>query len=315
LKKISKFNIRTTFDKLQNNNNNQKTTDLIYSLQKKIFSENNAGNELSGSIDMSKLDVGDKRNDISKVSRGSGINNFQSHGTMNFGNQNSGIGKKPMNCQTSLPKKKISTFISMETIKEISNYKEKMGMTKFFQKIKNNLDRTLSHKNGDESIQNNTNKDSSSDDDSNENSEKENGNTSSKNRMIQKETTFEQNFKMQQTMFVNKIFKFGEGNNKKTSCYDSSMYDNHQSTKKKLIQNYINFDDNIEEVEDEQNDNESFRRNSQIVSKEMSAYTRIKSQLMKNINIDDISNKVVNNQKVNDINLNLLNLYRKKIMD
>ena len=35
LKKINKFNIRTTFDKLQNNDKNQKTMDLINSLQKK----------------------------------------------------------------------------------------------------------------------------------------------------------------------------------------------------------------------------------------------------------------------------------------
>jgi hypothetical protein len=35
LKKISKFNIRNTFDKLQNNVQNQKTVDLINTLQKK----------------------------------------------------------------------------------------------------------------------------------------------------------------------------------------------------------------------------------------------------------------------------------------
>ncbi|MBR2193782.1 MAG: hypothetical protein IJ910_10820, partial [Bacteroidaceae bacterium] len=34
-----KFNIRTTFDKLQNNVQNQKTVDLINTLQKKILNE------------------------------------------------------------------------------------------------------------------------------------------------------------------------------------------------------------------------------------------------------------------------------------
>ena len=37
LKKISKFNIRNTFDKLQNNVQNQKTMNLINTLQKKNF--------------------------------------------------------------------------------------------------------------------------------------------------------------------------------------------------------------------------------------------------------------------------------------
>ena len=302
LKKISKFNIRTTFDKLQNNNN-EKTTDLINSLQKKIFNENNAGNDFNSSI-ISKVETVDKKNDISKISKGSGINCFQSFNTMNFGNQTSGINKKPANYQTSLPKKKISGFISMETIKEIQNYKDNARMAKFFKKIKNNLDRTLSNKNVSESIQNNSNnEESSSEDDSNENDEKENGNISTKNGMIQKENAFEQNFKMQQNMFVNKIFKFGEGNNKRTSLYESSMNDNQEGTKKKLIENYMNMNDNIEEVDDEQNDMESVRRNSQIFSNEMPAYSRIKSQLLKNININtnDYSNKVLNNQKLSDI--------------
>jgi hypothetical protein len=154
LKKISKFNIRTTFDKLQNNNNNQKTADLINSLQKKIFSDN-TGNDLSSSIVMSKIDA-DKKNDLSKISKGTGVSYFQSFNTMNFGNQNSGSTKKTKSFQTSLPGKKMSGYISMEAVQEMSNYKDNMGMTKFFKKIKNNLDRTLSHKNGDESIQNNT---------------------------------------------------------------------------------------------------------------------------------------------------------------
>ena len=305
LKKISKFNIRNTFDKLQNNNN-QKTNDLISSLQKKIFSENNAGNEISSSIVMSKVDVIDKRNDLSKVSKGSGINLIQPFNTMNFGSQNNATNKKTTNFQTSLPKKKMSEFISMETIKEFSNYNDNMGMTKFFKKIKDNLDRTLSNKNVDEYIQNtNNNENSSSEDESNENSEKENRHTSSKNGMPQKENAFEQNFRKQQTMFVNKIFKFGEGIHKKESFYDSSMKDNHESTKKKLIQNYMNLNDNIEEVDDEQNDNESFKRNSQIFSKEMPAYIRLKSQLLKSKNLNDIdndnSNNAINNQKLNGI--------------
>jgi hypothetical protein len=83
------------------NNNNQKTNDLISSLQKKIFSENNAGNEISSSIVMSKVDVIDKRNDLSKVSKGSGINLIQPFNTMNFGSQNNATNKKTTNFQTS----------------------------------------------------------------------------------------------------------------------------------------------------------------------------------------------------------------------
>ena len=316
LKKISKFNIRSTFDKLQSNNSNQKTTDLINSLQKKVFSDNNAGNDLSSSIVMSRLGTIDKKDDASKISKGSGVNNFQSFSTMNFGNQNNNVAsRKSVNYQTSLPKKKISGFISMETIKEINNYKENMGMAKFFKKIKNNLDRTLSQKNMSESIQNNTNnniEESSSEDDSNENSEKENGNSNSKKGMSHKETAFEQNFKIQQNMFVNKMFKFGDETNKRASLYESSMNDNQENSKKKSILNYMNINDNIEEVDDEQNDNDSFRRNSQIFSKKMPSYTKMKSQLLKNIDINDNFNNFLSNQRISDLKQKKFETMKKK---
>jgi len=312
LKKISKFNIRTTFDKLQNNNNNQKTADLINTLQKKIFDDNNTGNELSSSIIMSKIESIDKRNELSKISKGGGANYLQSFNTTSFGKRNSGLFKRPSNYYTSLPKKKMSAFMSMETIKEINNNKDNMGMAKFFKKIKNNLDRTLSNKNNSGSGQNNTNNaDSSSDDISNEIGEKENGKPSSKNNMISKETTFEQNFKMQQNMFVNKLFKFGEGSNKKVGLYESSMNDQ-ENTKKKLIKNYMNIDDNIEEVDDEQNENESVRRNSQIFSREMPSYSRKQNKLLRSIKTNVNTNKRENNQKLNDFKQKKFYTTRKK---
>ena len=312
LKKISKFNIRTTFDKLQNNNNNQKTTDLINTLQKKIFNDNNAGNDLSSCIITSKLESVDKRKELSKISKGNVASHFQSFNTVNFGNQNNDLRKRPSNYLANLPKKKMSAFVSMENIREINNYKDNMGMAKFFKKIKNNLDRTLSNKNISDTAQNNTNNDdSSSDDISNENNEKENGNASSKNSIIPKETTFEQNFKMQQNMFVNRIFKFGEGSNKKAGLYESSMNDQ-ENTKKKLIKNYMNINDNIEEVDDEQIENESFRRNSQIFLKEMPSYSRIQSQLLRSIKTNDIPHNMINNQKINDFKQKKYFTMRKK---
>ena len=313
LKKISKFNIRTTFDKLQNNNNNEKTMDLINTLQKKIFDDNNAGNELSSSCIVSKLDFVDQKNELSKISKNSVTNQFHSFNTTSFGKRNSCLNKRNSNYFTSLPKKKMSGFISMENVKETNINKDNMGMTKFFKKIKNNLEHTLSNKKINESGQNNTNNDNSSSDEvSNENGENENENASSKNNIIAKETTFEQNFKIQQNIFVNKIFKFGEGNNNKPSLYESSMNDL-ENTKKKTIKNYLDINDNIEEVDDEQNDNESIKKNSQIFSKEMPSYVRIKSQLLKSIKTDDnIINVVNSNQNINDFKQNKFYTSRKK---
>ena len=309
LKKISKFNIRTTFDKLQNNNNNQKTADLISTLQKKIFDDNNTGNEISSSLIMSKFESKDKINDLSKISRGSAANHLHSFNTTSFRNRNNAI-KSSSSYLTSLPKKKMSAFMSMETIKEISTNKDNLGMAKFFKKIKNNLDYNLSNKNIHESVKNNIkNEDSSSDDVSNDFCEIENEKSSSKNNIISKESSFEQYFKMQQNMFANKILKFGEGSNNRDALYDSSIND-HENKKMKLKKNYLNIYDNIEEVDDEQN--ESIRRNSQIFSREMPSYSRIQSQLLRSIKTNINTNKDENNQKLNDFKQKKFYTMRKK---
>ena len=71
LKKISKFNIRTTFDKLQNNNKNQKTTDLINALQKKIFNDEqtNYNRNLSSSFMVSAIEPIEKKNESTKLAK------------------------------------------------------------------------------------------------------------------------------------------------------------------------------------------------------------------------------------------------------
>ena len=104
LKKISKFNIRTTFDKLQNNNKNQKTTDLINALQKKIFNDDqtNLNRNLSSSFIISAIDQPDKKNtEASKRSKGGNqLNMLHSFKTIN-------LSDKKQNTQNlNLPKKK-----------------------------------------------------------------------------------------------------------------------------------------------------------------------------------------------------------------
>ena len=106
LKKISKFNIRTTFDKLQNNN--EKTTDLINALQKKIFNDQQGTYNKNCSSSFMVSGIEEKKNENSKISREEGNNVLQSFKTINMGDKNK------------------------------SN--DNSGMTKFFKKIKNNLD-------------------------------------------------------------------------------------------------------------------------------------------------------------------------------
>ena len=291
LKKINKFNIRTTFDKLQNNNKNGKTTDLINALQKKMFNEDN-NNNMTSSFIFSRLQSIDKSNDGTRKSKGG--NFLKSFNTINTTNK-----KLSSNNNANLPAKKNSGIINMPRIQtqNVSN-NDNLGMAKFFQKIKNNLERTISNKNeksNDLSKRSNniTNDDesSSSEDDNNENgNEINNGNDVPKRNSKPRGSVFDQNFIKQQTMFTNKFFKFGGGGNNRVGLYESSMYENSGNTKKKFPPKTMNLNEDIEEVEDEyiQNDAEnSIRRNSQEFTRDMPSYTRIKNHLLKNTKTND----------------------------
>ena len=108
LKKINKFNIRTTFDKLQNNNKNGKTTDLINALQKKMFNEDN-NNNMTSSFIFSRLQSIDKSNDGTRKSKGG--NFLKSFNTINTTNK-----KLSSNNNANLPAKKNSGIINMPRI-------------------------------------------------------------------------------------------------------------------------------------------------------------------------------------------------------
>jgi len=304
LKKISKFNIRTTFDKLQNNNKNQKTTDLINTLQKKVFNDG-GNNDLSSSIIISRLESIDKRNDNPKPGGGSNfLKSFNTIGNLNRNNSTKNSGNI-----NNLPNKKNSVLLSVQTVQSnVNTNNDHFGMEKFFKKIKNNLDRTLSNKNeknpefSKRSINNSKDDDESSSSDEQNEIGKDDGNQSPKrNNMMQRGSIFEQNFRKQQTMFGNKVFKFG-GQSKNFGVYESSMYDSNQSPKKKYMNHFdLNINEDIEEIEDEEMVNETetgARRNSQEISRNMPSYTRMKSQFLRNIKTNEYRKK---NSKLSEI--------------
>ena len=209
------------------------------------------------------IGVEEKKNENSKISRGGGYNFLQSFKTINFGDKNK------------------------------SNYTDNSGMTKFFKKIKNNLDRTLSNKNDiSNDYSNNEIKEisSSEEDENNDNILNIDSNNSKKknnNGLIDgKENAFAQNFIKQQTLFANKFFKFGS-KGQKDNKYESTIFEDKQSKRKSIfVMNTFNYkiDDDIEEV-DEENQNETentIRRNSQDFSRDMPSYSRIKTKLLKN---------------------------------
>ena len=299
LKKISKFNIRTTFDKLQNNNKNQKTTDLINTLQKKVFNEG-GNNDLSGSIIISRLESIDKGNNNPKPS-----NFLKSFNTI--GNINRNISTKNAGNYGNIPKKKNSALLSVQTVQSTNQNvnNDHLGMEKFFKKIKNNLDRTLSNKNeknpdlSKRSGNNIKDKEDESSSEDDENDQNDMGNNDGflspkRNNAMPRGSIFEQNFRKQQTMFGNKVFKFG-GQKNNFGIYESSMNDNQPRPKKNLMNIYdMNIDEDIEEVEDEEaaNDPENgIRRNSQEFSSNMPSYSRIKSQLLRNIKTNEYRKK------------------------
>ena len=182
---------------------------------------------------LSRLGTIDKRNESTKFGEGSSF--LQSFKTMN--KSNTGKTKPTQNTtsgifsKTNIQKNKNSGFLSVKTIRgdNSNNNNDHSGMTKFFQKIKNNLERTLSSKNdgspdlSKRSAQKPKDNESSSDNEENEN--KENGSTEA-NKNLKKNrgsrgSILEQNFRKQQNLFGNKIFKFG---GKKNSL---GFYENH----------------------------------------------------------------------------------------
>ena len=266
LKKISKFNIRTTFDKLQNNNKNQKTTDLINALQKKIFNEdhNSYNKNFSSSFMISTVEPEKKKNEPPKGPKGNNkaTNAFQSFKTINVSNKN----------------------LNQD------NGGNNTDMTKFFKKIKNNLERSLSNKNDrSQDISNNNEiKEGSSSEEENENNENIlNGIENKNNNNEGKGNMFQQNFIKQQTMFANKFFKFGAGKGGKhfkNILSENSDIDVNSIQKKRqsiFITKNMNIDDDILEVDEElQNDAEnSVRRNSQDFSRGMPSYPNLKSKI------------------------------------
>ena len=184
LKKISKFNIRNTFDKLQNNVQNQKTVDLINTLQKKILNEDsnyNRGNSSS-------------TNDKPKNNK----NTLCSYNTIN-------IGTRSKDFVTSLTKK--GELNNLTTIKGNTQTNDKMA--KFFKKIRNNLELNISK--SDKNIIREVASSSSGEEDDNDDNKEDNSNDLTPKKGSNKE--FAENFAKQRTLFEAKVIKFGDGKN------------------------------------------------------------------------------------------------------
>ena len=233
LKKISKFNIRTTFDKLQNNVQNQKTVDLINTLQKKILNEDSNFNR-----GLSASSKGKKKNGLSS------FNTFNVTQRKDFG---------------SLISKKANELAHVPSIQE--NGQKNALMAKFFQKIRNNLDLSIT-KNERHSDKNVINEEKSSS--SLSESEEENKNNSKD--LVYKiisNNKFAENFVKQRTLFETKVIKFEKGKNRGSNFLD----------------------DNIEEQEDE-DDNDYPKRNSQDMDKNNPIYNRTRNSILKNINLE-----------------------------
>ena len=240
LKKISKFNIRNTFDKLQNNVQNQKTMNLINTLQKKILNDDS---NLNRGLTNSSIKANNK-------------NPLFSFNTINVPQRN--------DFGTNISKK-TNEIIHLPSIKE-ENSQENTGMTKFFKKIKNNLET----KNTKKSEKNIINEDNSSSSSSEEEDDKPNQKESSKD-LIEKNKggKFAANFEKQRTFFENKMIKFGKKGDK----------DN----------NYLN--DDILEQEDEEDNELYVRRSSQNLVKDNPFYERTKNSILNNINLENNLNQ------------------------
>ena len=289
LKKISKFNIRTTFDKLQNNNKNQKTTDLINALQKKIFNDEQNGynKNLSSSFMFSAAEP-ERKNEISKISKGRISGNFlQSFKTINVGGDKNKVGA-------------------------VNNISDNIGMAKFFKKIKNNLERTLSKKSNidkNNATDNEEKEKSSSEEENEENNEidsNKNGNFSKSIINSNNNNVFAQNFIKQQTMFGNKFFKFGNGkkDENKDGLYKSSMQGSLSSKKRTSALARLNPYDKIDELDEigQIEPENSARHKSQDFSNKIASYSLIKNNLFEVKVVPITSMSKGNNSQNNDKN-------------
>ena len=196
-------------------------------------------------------------------------------------------------------------------------------MMKFFQNIKNNLERTLSNKNdksnndGSKLTNNNEIKEASSSDSDNNDDDKSINNDLSlfspkKNNntgiIDGKGNAFAQNFIKQQTMFGNKFFKFGAGKsnkNGKNGLYESSVFDEFKKDKKNGSKKNVDLNGDIEEI-DEEIDNEldsNLRRNSQDFSRNMCSYSKMKKSFFHTVHTLsklNIEPKISSTKKVKD---------------
>ena len=237
LKKISKFNIRNTFDKLQNNVQNQKTVDLINVLQKKIFNEE------------SNYNRGLSTSSIHGAKKKPGLVSFNT-----FNAQRKEFGSALSN--------KANELFPVPSLKENSP-QENTGMAKFFQKIKNNLDMSITkEKKSEKNIINEEDSSSISSDNEDENKNSHSLLKDNSKDLISKNignNKFAENFVKQRTLFETKMIKFDNKRNKGNNFLD----------------------DNIEEQEDE-DDNEYHKRNSQDLENE-----RMRNSILKNISLEN----------------------------
>ena len=306
LKKISKFNIRNTFDKLQNNNKNQKTNDLINALQKKLFNEdsNTFSKNLSSSFFVpSNEPITDKKTESLKKS-----NFLKSFKTLNYERNKSS--------------------------QNLMNDGDNLGMTKFFKKVRNNLERTLSQNDKNQNVsknnnslvkfnKNNTNykinnknnfnesSASSSDEENNESikKEKSNNNSPKKNSAIEANNAFAKNFVKQQTLFGSKFLKFGDKKNK-IGLYESSVLESLSPKRKLNLFEFGVVNGGVEEEEDEERQKEPekiVKKNSQDFSKKMPSYQNMKKNIINKIRTE--SNKNIKSNGIKSQKFKLSNKY------
>ena len=233
LKKINKFNIRTTFEKLQNNNKNQKTKDLINSLHKKILNEDKSSfYRNSSSFLMMKTFDPEKGN-----RKGGKSNLFKPSKTINLLDKNRGSGFNPKT--------------------------DKSDISKFFKKIKNDIKSTVIQKNKqiNKNIKDkpNNNDDykekeyiftsTSNEEEEEEEEEEDEENSKNNNNCLNNSKTFcpnkinaiierngnnlfAQNFIKQQTLFGSKFLKFEDKKENNESLYESSLLESLSPKKK-----------------------------------------------------------------------------------
>ena len=176
-------------------------------------------------------------------------------------------------------------------------------ITKFFKKIKNNIERSLDKtKKGDNKIKESSFSSSSNEEESENNIH----NLSNSNDISPKKNNniigiingkwnnlFAQNFIKQQTLFGNKFLRFGEKKDNNENLYENSLL---KSLSPKNIVNSLQksfINDVINEVDEEKQENLS-RRNSQIMNS-FRSYSKIMKNFLNNTNQETINPNNKNN--------------------